>query len=309
MTVSDYLIKFSDSEVNAIRAKWQDETLGNKALSDVECDGGIDLCRRYGAHPLRNQMIPMKFFDRDKKQSTLTWITSIDMMRVGAHRTESFAGMDDFEREYTESGSLIGCRTHVYRMVKGVRCSFPGVAIWDELFSDKGLMAKKMPLTWIDKCAEASGLRRAFPLECGNLYLREELKQAAADAGEDDGTPPPTSREVPQRPDKTTSMEATTSTAAKPAPKPEPKPKPASFVKADLVAMVGRWSGAHPDEHLEVTKRLVEAKGLKGVQSKDDRFQAFCAAVRDAMEANIAYADFAGLTPAANPQTEEEIAF
>lgn len=307
--MSDYLISFSDAEVNAIRAKWQDKALSNKALTDVECDGGIDLCRRYGAHPLRNQMIPMKFFDRDQKQSTLTWITSIDMMRVGAHRTGLFAGMDDFEREYTDQGSLIGCRTHVYRMVGGVRCSFPGVAVWDELFSEKGLMAKKMPLTWIDKCAEASGLRRAFPLECGNLYLREEMKQAAADAGEEDSAPPPTSREVPQRPDKTTTMVATD--PKPPATTPPPAAKAALFVKGDLVAMVGRWSGAHQDEHLEVTKRLVESKGLKGVQSKDERFQAFCASVRDAMEAGVVYADFAGLrsSPAASAPTEEEIAF
>lgn len=307
--MTEFLINFSDAEVAAIRAKWQDKTLGNKALTDAECDGGIDLCRRYGAHPLRNQMIPMKFFDRESKQATLTWITSIDMMRVGAHRTGAFAGMDDFEPEYDAKGSLIACRTHVYRMVQGVRCSFPGVAIWDELFSEKGLMSRKMPRTWIDKCAEASALRRAFPLECGNLYLREEIKTAEAEAGDGDETPQKTVREVPQqRPDKTDST-ANGAIAQ----------TPTAHNLTTLCQLVQEWTGCDPDQTMELTKAYLKAKGVKGGKTTSPEFQKACqdavAEMRDGtafgyhVEAPMVKPKPAAQQPAASPDQDEEAGF
>lgn len=296
--MSEFLINFSQAEIAAIRAKWQDANLKNKALTEEECDGGIDLCRRYGAHPLRNQMIPMKYFDKDSGRFTLTWITSIDMMRVGAHRTGAFAGMDDFEREYVD-GRVVESKTHVYRIVQGLRCPFPGGAVWDELFSEKGLMARKMPLTWIDKCAEASGLRRAFPLECGNLYLREEVKQAAIEGGEADEEAPPTSRAVPTKGPDNALPTGQASGQASP---------DTDHNMTTVTAMVRDWSGCQPEEALERTKEALKASGLaKGGKTSSPEFQNACRRIADAIGLGREFRDYVSPAPVAAPAKQNDI--
>jgi phage recombination protein Bet len=308
--MSEFLITFTPSEIEAIRAKWQDNALGPKALTDIECDGAIDMCRRYGAHPLRNQIVPTKFRDRDSGKVTLTYIVTIDLMRAAAHRTGAFAGLDDFEHEYTKEGSLVSSRTKAYRLVQGQRCPFPGTAIWDELFTERGLMAGKMPITWIDKCAESAALRRAFPLECGGLYVREEFRQAASDFGEFPEPKPSTVREVPQAAPVTMqqAMAATGPNAeAKPAERIKTEvPAPRAFTKDDLLQMVGGWSGAHPEQHLTIVKDLVASKGLKGVKPSDQRFQDFCLSVETAIDAGVAFAEFVGIAQSAPAQTAVE---
>jgi phage recombination protein Bet len=286
------LITFRPEEVEAIRARYCNPELKGKALDNTEFAAYIAMCERYGAHPLRGQIIPTKFWvgtdknDNSKGYFQVTYITTLDFMLVAAHRTGEFAGMDEprvnFDEKEPSKYPVFGTAC-VYRLVQGHVSKFPsGEVYWDEIYGTNtqrySAMQAKMPRTFMGKCAMAKALRFGFPVECGSLYISGEVQDQVPD-----DTPQPSGvREVPQQ----QPVEQ---------PNPDAKPKQRTFGKNDLIAMVVDWSGCHPDEGLSETKKLVAACNMRAKPS-DPEYQDFCRRVAEAMDNGINYDDFKGPT-------------
>lgn len=105
---------------------------------------------------------------------------SIDGFRSIAVSSRHYDGQDEPEYEYAPDGALVLARVRVWR--KGVSRPFVGAARWNEYVQtkqggDPTHMWAKMEHTMLGKCAEALGLRKAFPEELGGLYASEEMDQ------------------------------------------------------------------------------------------------------------------------------------
>lgn len=122
--------------------------------------------------------------------------------RITAVRTGQYAGADaaqfgpvithtfEWESEDQQGNKSRGnwamkipewCQITVYKIVQGQRCPFPGPRVyWLETYSRKGRSImpndkwKSSPFQMIEKCSEASALRRAFPEEFGDEWTAEE---------------------------------------------------------------------------------------------------------------------------------------
>lgn len=123
----------------------------------------------------RKQSVDGQYIDRWTTQ------TAIDGFRLIADRTGLYDGQDEPEFEYDKDGLLIKCRVKVYR--KDIARPFIGVAFFTEYaqyFNGKlGKMWDEKPHVMLAKCAEALGLRKAFPEDLGDLHVPEELGQDA----------------------------------------------------------------------------------------------------------------------------------
>lgn len=132
-------------------------------------------CKRQGVHPLD------KLIHFTKRKGKYTPITSIDFMRMRAAETGEFAGCDEPVFTGQPGQADFKATVTVYRIVKGLRCAFVGVARWDEFYpgdGDQGFMWRKMKHNQLAKCAEAQGLRKGFPKQLAGLYAKEEMDQA-----------------------------------------------------------------------------------------------------------------------------------
>lgn len=141
----------------------------------------------------------------------------INEVRTTAMRTGEYAGCDEtafgpmvsktftgktrkgkgdaaeFENVSTTVTFPQWARVTVYRMVKGVRCAFPGPTIYYEAsFGQRSKWCQVPNEKWeksgsfmLEKCAEAAALRKAFPEELGNDYTAEEMEGRIVDL--DDG--------------------------------------------------------------------------------------------------------------------------
>lgn len=109
---------------------------------------------------------------------------SIDGLRGIAEATGKYDGQDEPEYEYDAKDRLVLARVRIYR--KDIGRPFVGVARWAEYVQTKQggeptHMWVKMEHTMLAKCAEALGLRKAFPEPLAGLYTGEEMMQADSD--------------------------------------------------------------------------------------------------------------------------------
>jgi phage recombination protein Bet len=148
--------------------------------SDAEFASLMKIAAIKRLNPLTGQI----HFVKRRQQIDGQWITrwttqtSIDGLRAIAERTGQYDGQDEPEFLYDNDGHrLICCKVRVYK--KGISRAFVGVAMFEEyaVFGDKGLtfMWANKPHVMLSKCAEAQGLRRAFPEETNSLYIPEEM--------------------------------------------------------------------------------------------------------------------------------------
>lgn len=98
-----------------------------------------------------------------------------------------YDGQDEPEFEYGEHDDDFEhptfCRVNIYK--KEISRPIVGTATWKEFFPSqekKQFMWKKMPKNQLSKCAEAQGLRKAFPQKLNKLYAEEEMQQAIENA-------------------------------------------------------------------------------------------------------------------------------
>lgn len=153
-----------------------------KGATDAELQLFFHKCLSVGCHPLDQLVHPVKFAD-GRGGFTVTFITSIDLMRSKAEESEEYDGQDEPEFTLGEHEDKfehpVKATVNVYR--KGIDRPFVGVAHWSEFFpSDekKQFQWKKMPRVMLAKCAEAQALRKAFPKKLNKLYADEEMHQA-----------------------------------------------------------------------------------------------------------------------------------
>jgi phage recombination protein Bet len=152
-----------------------------KGSTDDEFAMLMAIAQARGLNPITKQIHFVKRWDSRNNRSVWSAQASIDGLRATAERTGLYAGQD--EPEYIErDGAIVACKVRVYRKDWGSRPAV-GVAYWSE-YVQIGKDGKptdfwrRMPHVMIAKCAEALGIRKAFPEDCGGLYTPEEMAQA-----------------------------------------------------------------------------------------------------------------------------------
>ncbi len=134
-----------------------------------------------GLDPVRKQIHFVCRFDNQKQRDVWSSQVSIDGFRAIAEATGKYDGQDEPEFEYDKEERLIIARVRVWR--KDIGRPFVGVARWSEYVQTKSggaptHMWAKMEHTMLAKCAEALGLRKAFPEPLAGLYTGDEMGQA-----------------------------------------------------------------------------------------------------------------------------------
>lgn len=128
------------------------------------------ICQRASLDPFAKQIYAIE------RGGKWTFQISIDGLRAIADRTGQYAGSDEplFDEgldvyDFEESGRKIPkvCKVTVWKIVKGVRCPFIGVARYSECcqsYNGKASgMWDKMPAHMLSIRAESQALRKAFP--------------------------------------------------------------------------------------------------------------------------------------------------
>lgn len=151
----------------------------------------LHVCRTTGLDPLTRQIYCIG--RASKGQIVWSIQTSIDGFRVIAERSGHYAGQDDAEW-LTEKGEWVDVfvkqlhgahplaarvRVHRHDWTK----PSTGIATWESYAqtTSKGALTSmwdKMGPLMLAKCAEALGLRKAFPHDLSGLYTADEMSQA-----------------------------------------------------------------------------------------------------------------------------------
>lgn len=133
--------------------------------------------------PVRKQIHFVKRKSRRDGQWVEQWtsIVAIDGFRAIAEGTGKYDGQDEPEYEYADDGRLLLARVRIYR--RDISRAFVGVARWNEYVqtNQDGTPSAtwgKMEHTMLAKCAEALGLRKAFPEPLAGIYTGDEMAQA-----------------------------------------------------------------------------------------------------------------------------------
>lgn len=148
--------------------------------TDAELKLFLYTAKSRGLDPLVRQIHFVKRGDAGTIQ------VGIDGYRLIADRTRQYVGQDEPVFDGNLGGYPEKCTVVVWKLVEGIRCSFPGVAYWAEYVplyrGEVSAMWRKMPRTMLAKCAEAQALRKAFPAELSGIYTEEEMAQADHDS-------------------------------------------------------------------------------------------------------------------------------
>lgn len=153
----------------------------------------IAIAEARGLNPLLKQVYFVKRWDSNKRAETWAVQGSIDGLRAIAQRTGLYDGQDEPEFEYEAGGAIRLARVKVYR--KDWARPAVGVARWSEYAQTKkdgGLTSFWLTKghVMLAKCAEALGLRKAFPEDMGGIYVPEELDEQRRAEVARDVTPP-----------------------------------------------------------------------------------------------------------------------
>lgn len=170
------------------------DALGLKDLTVPEMQLFAMVAHHTGLDPFTKQIYAIK------RGGKVTHQTGIDGYRSGAERTHEYAGSDEATYELCGFGEADSPKEHpsvarvvVHRVLaNGHVLDQVGVARWHELkpnhtkppqaYDFLDAMWWRMPFNQLAKCAEANGLRKAFPRVLGSVYITEEMQQADAEA-------------------------------------------------------------------------------------------------------------------------------
>lgn len=162
-----------------------------RELSEDDFALFVQACERTGLDPFARHIYPMpKFVWRGRQQETTHYPeVSIDGLRACAERTGNYAGQlgpewcgpdGEWKDIWLGDDPPTGARVGILR--KDFDGPVWGKALYAEYLQiENGQPARlwgKMAGQMLAKCAEALGLRKAFPEQLGGLYAREEMAQA-----------------------------------------------------------------------------------------------------------------------------------
>ena len=169
--------------------------------TDTELEFFLATCRRVKLDAFSRQIYFIKRRQRVEDQwGNENWIdvgrpeVSIDGLRAGAEQTGDYEGQGavqwcGVDGKWTDvwlkDTAPHAAKATVYR--KGHREPLVNVALFEEYvprYKNGGLPAmwKKMPANQLAKCAEAGGLRRAFPRDLSGLYTDTEMEHVSVGA-------------------------------------------------------------------------------------------------------------------------------
>jgi len=248
-------LEFSAEQRQLIR-----DTYANGA-NDNEFAVLMEIARARRLNPFLRQIFFVRRYDLDKQREVWAVQVSIDGLRAIAERTGRYGGQDEPEYIYSPEGHLVLCKVRIYR--NDWQRPVVGLAHFDEYAQrkksgDLTRMWFDKPHVMLGKCAEAQGLRRAFPEDMSALYIPEEMS-------EDEPPPvrqPPASiaaKVTEQKPAQTTQARPTEQrapTETKPTPGPRTdgsnsaRNTPTSGPRADEAAKDAKPAGHHTDETL-----------------------------------------------------------
>lgn len=146
-----------------------------KGAKDIELVYFLKVCETLNLNPFTRQIYSLPF------SGGRVVIIGIDGLSSIAHRTNQYIGCDPAIFEFEKPGDKIpiSASVTVYRLTKGLRCSWTARVFMDEYKPKyKNPMWEKFPKRMLEKCAHALALKKGFNEEMSGLYTREEMDQA-----------------------------------------------------------------------------------------------------------------------------------
>lgn len=223
---------------------------------------------RTGLDPFARQIYAQMRFDSNQGRKKISIGVNIDGFRASADGSGKYAGQlgpfwcgsdgewkDVWLSDDPPVAAKVGILKHDFKEPLWAVANWNGFA---QRTKDGGVssMWKKMGPLMLAKCAEALGLRKAFPTLLSGLYTPEEMSQAetapADDTGKAKAEPPPKApaEETAKPPKKAASapkaLPPATPPPEPPPPPPPPKEAPKAAPPAPPAAETGEPYGGNP---------------------------------------------------------------